>query len=152
MVRLSVINNVTISYFNLLALDKQIYLTEKLIEAQTEIYKLNQKLYNLGVGDLISVSVLPKIDFPTIQVLVSLPWGCPPTTMASSIALPLEKQFSTISDIDSMSSVNSNGTTQITLQFNSDRDIDAAAQDIQAAISSAAKQLTQRLTYSALIS
>ncbi|MCZ6902181.1 MAG: efflux RND transporter permease subunit [Rickettsia endosymbiont of Ixodes persulcatus] len=84
--------------------------------------------------------------------MVSLPWGCPPTTMASSIALPLEKQFSTISDIDSMSSVNSNGTTQITLQFNSDRDIDAAAQDIQAAISSAAKQLTQRLTYSALIS
>ncbi|AXU06494.1 TolC family protein [Rickettsia japonica] len=55
-VSLSVISNVTISYFNLLALDKQIYLTEKLIEAQTEIYKLNQKLYNLGVGDLISVS------------------------------------------------------------------------------------------------
>ncbi|MDE8610858.1 TolC family protein [Rickettsia felis] len=55
-VRLSVISNVTMSYFNLLALDKQIYLTEKLIEAQTEIYKLNQKLYNLGVGDLISVS------------------------------------------------------------------------------------------------
>ncbi|CAK6515880.1 TolC family protein [Rickettsia helvetica] len=55
-VRLSVISNVIISYFNLLALDKQIYLTEKLIEAQTEIYKLNQKLYNLGVGDSISVS------------------------------------------------------------------------------------------------
>ncbi|WP_233418795.1 efflux transporter outer membrane subunit [Rickettsia tamurae] len=55
-VRLSVISNVTISYFNLLTLDKQIYLTEKLIEAQTEIYKLNQKSYNLGVGDLISVS------------------------------------------------------------------------------------------------
>ncbi|WP_269572101.1 efflux RND transporter permease subunit [Rickettsia helvetica] len=61
--------------------------------------------------------------------------------MASSVALPLEKQFSTISDIDSMSSANSNGTTQITLQFNLDRDIDAAAQDVQAAISSAAKQL-----------
>lgn len=55
-VRLTVISNVAISYFNLLALDKQIYLTEKLIETQTEIYKLNQKLYNLGVGDLISVS------------------------------------------------------------------------------------------------
>ncbi|WP_412708236.1 TolC family protein [Candidatus Rickettsia kedanie] len=55
-VRLSVISNVTINYFNLLALDKQIYLTEKLIETQTEIYKLNKKLYNLSVGDFISVS------------------------------------------------------------------------------------------------
>ncbi|BBJ31575.1 hypothetical protein RAS_06840 [Rickettsia asiatica] len=56
--------------------------------------------------------------------------GADPTTMASSVALPLEKQCSIISDIDSMSSVNSNGTTQITLQFNLDRDIDAAAQDV----------------------
>lgn len=93
---------------------------------------------------LLPVSVLPDIDFPTIQVSVSLP-GADPTTMASSVALPLEKQFSTISDIDSMSSVNSNGTTQITLQFNLDRDIDAAAQDVQAAISSAAKQLPNDL-------
>ncbi|MCC8419266.1 MAG: efflux RND transporter permease subunit [Rickettsia endosymbiont of Glossina mortisans submortisans] len=93
---------------------------------------------------LLPVSVLPDIDFPTIQVSVSL-LGADPTTMASSVALPLEKQFSTISDIDSMSSVNSNGTTQITLQFNLDRDIDAAAQDVQAAISSAAKQLPNDL-------
>ena len=93
---------------------------------------------------LLPVSVLPDIDFPTIQVSVNLP-GADPTTMASSVALPLEKQFSTISDIDSMSSVNSNGTTQITLQFNLDRDIDAAAQDVQAAISSAAKQLPNDL-------
>ena len=93
---------------------------------------------------LLPVSVLPDIDFPTIQVSVSLP-GADPTTMASSVALPLEKQFSTISDIDSMSSVNSNGTTQITLQFNLDRDIDAAAQDVQAAISSAARQLPNDL-------
>ena len=93
---------------------------------------------------LLPVSVLPDIDFPTIQVSVNLP-GADPTTMASSVALPLEKQFSTISDIDSMSSVNSNGTTQITLQFNLDRDIDAAAQDVQAAISSAAKQLPNGL-------
>ncbi|MCX4083528.1 efflux RND transporter permease subunit [Rickettsia hoogstraalii] len=93
---------------------------------------------------LLPVSVLLDIDFPTIQVSVSLP-RADPTTMASSVALPLEKQFSTISDIDSMSSVNSNGTTQITLQFNLDRDIDAAAQDVQAAISSAAKQLPNDL-------
>jgi len=93
---------------------------------------------------LLPVSVLPDIDFPTIQVSVSLP-GADPTTMASSVALPLEKQFSTISDIDSMSSVNSAGSTQITLQFNLDRNIDAAAQDVQAAISSAAKQLPNDL-------
>lgn len=89
---------------------------------------------------LLPVSVLPDIDFPTIQVSVSLP-GADPTTMASSVALPLEKQFSTISNIDSMSSVNSAGSTQITLQFDLSRDIDAAAQDVQATISSAAKQL-----------
>ncbi|MGX6959710.1 MAG: efflux RND transporter permease subunit [Rickettsia endosymbiont of Pentastiridius leporinus] len=88
--------------------------------------------------------VLPDIDFPTIQVSVNLP-GADPTTMASSVALPLEKQFSTISDISSMSSVNSAGSTQITLQFNLDRNIDAAAQDVQAAISSAAKQLPNDL-------
>ncbi|MCC8370796.1 MAG: efflux RND transporter permease subunit [Rickettsia endosymbiont of Stiretrus anchorago] len=88
---------------------------------------------------LLPVSVLPDIDFPTIQVSVSLP-GADPTTMASSVALPLEKQFSTISNIDSMSSVNSAGSTQITLQFDLSRDIDAAAQDVQATISSAAKQ------------
>ncbi|KJV89704.1 acrB/AcrD/AcrF family protein [Rickettsia bellii str. RML An4] len=75
---------------------------------------------------LLPVSVLPDIDFPTIQVSVSLP-GADPTTMASSVALPLEKQFSTISNIDSMSSVNSAGSTQITLQFDLSRDIDAAA-------------------------
>ncbi|HJD66556.1 MAG TPA: efflux RND transporter permease subunit [Rickettsia endosymbiont of Bembidion nr. Transversale] len=93
---------------------------------------------------LLPVSVLPDIDFPTIQVSVSLP-GADPTTMASSVALPLEKQFSTISNIDSMSSVNSAGSTQITLQFDLSRDIDAAAQDVQATISSAAKQLPNDL-------
>ena len=93
---------------------------------------------------LLPVSVLPDIDFPTVQVSVSLP-GADPTTMASSVALPLEKQFSTISNIDSMSSVNSAGSTQITLQFDLSRDMDAAAQDVQAAISSAAKQLPNDL-------
>lgn len=72
---------------------------------------------------LLPVSVLPDIDFPTVQVSVSLP-GADPTTMASSVALPLEKQFSTISNIDSMSSVNSAGSTQITLQFDLSRDME----------------------------
>ncbi|MGI4775411.1 MAG: efflux RND transporter permease subunit [Janthinobacterium lividum] len=90
------------------------------------------------------VSVLPNVDFPTIQVSVSLP-GANAQTMASSVALPLEKQFSTISAIDSMSSVSSSGSTQITIQFSLDRDIDAAAQDVQSAISSATKQLPDNL-------
>ncbi len=88
----------------------------------------------------IRVSVLPDIDFPTIQVSVTLP-GADPSTMASSVALPLEKQFSNIANIESMNSINTSGNTQITLQFSLDRNIDAAAQDVQAAISSAAKQL-----------
>ena len=65
---------------------------------------------------LLPVSVLPDVDFPTIQVSVSLP-GADPSTMASSVALPLEKQFSSIADIDSMNSTSTAGSTQITLQF-----------------------------------
>lgn len=93
---------------------------------------------------LLPVSVLPDVDFPTIQVSVSLP-GADPYTMASSVALPLEKQFSSIADIDSMNSTSTAGSTQITLQFSLERDIDAAAQDVQAAISSAARQLPANL-------
>ena len=93
---------------------------------------------------LLPVSVLPDVDFPTIQVSVSLP-GADPSTMASSVALPLEKQFSSIADIDSMNSTSTAGSTQITLQFSLERDIDAAAQDVQAAISSAARQLPANL-------
>ena len=93
---------------------------------------------------LLPVSVLPDVDFPTIQVSVSLP-GADPSTMASSVALPLEKQFSSIADIDSMNSTSTAGSTQITLQFSLERDIDAAAQDVQAAISSAARQLPASL-------
>jgi hydrophobic/amphiphilic exporter-1 (mainly G- bacteria), HAE1 family len=86
------------------------------------------------------VSDLPSVDYPTIQVSASLP-GASPNTMASSVATPLEKQFSTIAGIDSMSSVSSLGSAQITLQFTLSRDIDAAAQDVQAAIAKAARQL-----------
>jgi len=86
------------------------------------------------------VSDLPNVDFPTIQVTASLP-GASPETMAASVATPLEKQFSTIAGIDSMTSVSSLGNTRITIQFNLERDIDAAAQDIQSAISKTGRQL-----------
>ena len=86
------------------------------------------------------VSDLPSVDYPTINVSASLP-GASPSTMAASVATPLEKQFSTIAGIDSMSSVSSLGNSQITIQFSLNRDIDAAAQDVQAAIAKAAKQL-----------
>jgi HAE1 family hydrophobic/amphiphilic exporter-1 len=86
------------------------------------------------------VSDLPNVDFPTILVSAALP-GASPETMASAVATPLERQFSTIAGLDSMSSTNALGNTQITLQFNLSRNIDAAAQDVQAAIAKAGKQL-----------
>lgn len=86
------------------------------------------------------VSDLPNVDFPTILVSASLP-GASPETMASAVATPLERQFSTIAGLESLNSVSSLGTTQITLQFDLSRDIDAAAQDVQAAISRAAPLL-----------
>ncbi|HJW24275.1 MAG TPA: efflux RND transporter permease subunit [Rhodocyclaceae bacterium] len=89
---------------------------------------------------LLPVSALPNVDFPTIQVTASLP-GANPETMASAVATPLEKQFATIAGLDTMNSQNGQGVSQITLQFSLDRDIDAAAQDVQAAIAAAARQL-----------
>lgn len=88
------------------------------------------------------VSDLPNVDFPTIQVSASLP-GANPDTMASSVATPLEKEFSTIAGVDSMSSTSSLGNTSIVLQFDLERDLDAAAQDVQAAIARANRQLPQ---------
>ena len=88
----------------------------------------------------LAVSDLPNVDFPTIVVYASLP-GASPETMASTVATVLEKQFATISGIDSMSSVSSTGSTQITLQFSLERNIDAAAQDVQTAISLSARRL-----------
>src|SRR6476659_1902764 len=86
------------------------------------------------------VSDLPNVDFPTIQVTASLP-GANPETMASSVATPLERQFSTIAGLSSVSSTSTLGSTQITLQFDLRRNIDAAAQDVQTAIAAAARQL-----------
>jgi hydrophobic/amphiphilic exporter-1 (mainly G- bacteria), HAE1 family len=93
---------------------------------------------------LLPVSDLPSVDFPTIQVSASLP-GASPSTMASSVATPLEKQFSTIAGVDSMTSVSALGLSQITIQFTLDRNIDGAAQDVQAAMTRAAKQLPPNL-------
>ena len=86
------------------------------------------------------VSDLPTVDYPTINVNAGLP-GANPETMAASVATPLERQFSGIAGIDSINSSNSQGSTSITLQFNLSRNIDAAAQDVQQAISAALPQL-----------
>jgi HAE1 family hydrophobic/amphiphilic exporter-1 len=86
------------------------------------------------------VSDLPNVDFPTIQVTARLP-GANPETMASSVATPLEKQFSTIAGIDNMTSSSVQGAARITIQFALERNIDAAAQDVQAAITAAQRQL-----------
>src|SRR6195952_2846870 len=89
---------------------------------------------------LLPVSDLPNVDFPTILVNAALP-GATPETMASAVATVLEQQFSTIAGIDSMTSASSTGSTLITLQFALDRNIDAAAQDVQAAIAAVQRRL-----------
>ncbi len=86
------------------------------------------------------VSELPSVDFPTISVTASLP-GASPETMAAAVATPLESQFSTIAGLDSVTSTSAQGSTSITLQFSLDRNIDAAAQDVQSAIAAAASKL-----------
>src|SRR5579859_5277370 len=85
---------------------------------------------------LLPISALPPVDFPTIQVTAQYP-GASPDVMASSVTTPLERNFGQISGLASMTSVSSFGNTAITLQFVLDRDIDGAAQDVQAAINAA---------------
>src|SRR5262249_17646756 len=91
------------------------------------------------------VAALPQVDFPTIAVSTSLP-GASPATMAASISTPLEREFSAIAGIDSITSVSGLGIGRITVQFNLNRSIDAAAQDIQAAIGNAARKLPAEMT------
>jgi len=86
------------------------------------------------------VSDLPNVDYPTIQVTAELP-GASPETMASSVATPLERQFSTIAGLNTVSSTSTLGNTSITLQFDLTRNIDAAAQDVQTAIAQSSRQL-----------
>jgi len=94
---------------------------------------------------LLPVSDLPNVDYPVISVSATLP-GASPETMASSVAIPLEKQFSMISGVESMSSTSSQGSLTLNLQFNLERDIDSAALDVQSAISRAQKQLPTDMT------
>jgi HAE1 family hydrophobic/amphiphilic exporter-1 len=91
------------------------------------------------------VSYLPAVEFPTIQVTASMS-GANPKTMAASVASPLEREFSSIAGLQSMSSVNSLGSTTITLQFDLDRDIDGAALDVQSAIARASSDLPEEIT------
>ena len=93
---------------------------------------------------LLPVSPLPQVDFPTIQVSGALP-GASPETMASSVATPLERQFGRIAGLTEMTSTSYLGTTSITMQFDLNRNVDAAARDIQAAINAARGQLPANL-------
>jgi multidrug efflux pump len=93
---------------------------------------------------LLPVSPLPQVEFPTISVSAALP-GASPATMASSVATPLERQFGRIAAVTEMTSSSSLGSTSITLQFDLDRDIDAAARDVQAAINAARGYLPANL-------
>ena len=97
-------------------------------------------LFGIASYRVLPVSDLPNVDYPTINVNASLP-GANPDTMAAAVALPLEKQFSNIAGLDSMVSSNRVGATSIVLQFSLDRNLDGAAEDVQAAISQAARQL-----------
>ncbi len=103
-------------------------------------------IFGIAGYRLLPVSDLPNVDFPTILVTVTQP-GASPETMASSVALPLEKQFSTIAGIDQMTSTSYLGATNITLQFSLARNIDAAAQDVQSMIAKAQHDLPINLPY-----
>ncbi len=110
----------------------------------TSLVMIAMFIFGMAAYRFLPVNDLPNVDFPTIQVTASLP-GANPDTMASAVATPLERQFSTIAGVDSMTSTNGIGSTQITIQFNLSRNIDAAAQDVQTAISRASRQLPQNM-------
>src|ERR1700749_3640783 len=93
---------------------------------------------------MLPVAPLPEVEFPTISVSAGLP-GASPETMAASVATPLERQFGRIAGISEMTSSSGVGSTSITLQFELDRDIDAAARDVQAAINAARGNLPANL-------
>lgn len=111
----------------------------------TIMLALTVSLFGYFAYRALPVSELPEVDFPVIRVSASMS-GADPETMANSVATPLEKQFSTISGLSSMSSVSSMGKTNITLEFDLDRNIDAAAQDVQSAISQAQRSLPDDLS------
>jgi len=106
----------------------------------TTLVMLGIVIFGLMSYQLLPISDLPKVDFPSIVVNANLP-GASPETMASSVATPLEKQFSSIAGINSLNSTSSLGSTQVVMQFDLSRDIDSAAQDVESAINAAAGQL-----------
>ena len=106
----------------------------------TTLITLSFIIFGLFAYRQLPVAALPRVDFPTINVSAQLP-GASPETMAASVAAPLERQFATISGITSMNSVSTQGSTNITLQFDLDRNIDGAALDVQSALSAAARRL-----------
>jgi HAE1 family hydrophobic/amphiphilic exporter-1 len=110
----------------------------------TTLIVLGTMVFGVMAYRLLPVSDLPTVDFPTIQVQAGLP-GANPETMAAAVALPLEKQFSTIAGVTSINSTNFPGSSSITVQFDLSRSIDAAAQDVQAMIAKAARQLPPQM-------
>lgn len=117
-------------------------ITEKFIRrpVMTSLLVIAMLFFGIMGYFKLPVSYLPNVEFPTLMVTAALP-GASPSTMASSVATPLEKEFTSIPGLKSMSSVNSLGSTQVTLQFDLDRNIDGAASDTQAAISRASGNL-----------
>ena len=108
----------------------------------TSLMMLAIALFGMVAYQQLPVSDLPNVDFPTLLVTASLP-GASPDTMASAVATPLENQFSTIAGVESMTSINSLGSTQVTLEFDLSRNLDGAAVDVQAAITQASRLLPQ---------
>src|SRR6478736_6708044 len=106
----------------------------------TTLIMLAIAVAGLASFPMLPVAPLPKVDFPTVSVSARLP-GASPETMASAVAQPLERQFAQIAGVTQMTSTSTLGSTSITLQFDLNRDIDAAAQDVQAAIAAAGRQL-----------
>ena len=103
-------------------------------------------IFGIAAYFTMPTSELPNVDFPTIEVEAALP-GADPQTMASAVATPLEQQFSAIAGLSSMNSDSSTGSTKLTLQFDLSRNIDAAAQDVQAAINASGSVLPRNLPY-----
>src|SRR5258706_16445630 len=97
-------------------------------------------LFGVVAYRALPVSDLPNVDFPTLLITAALP-GASPETMAASVATPLENQFSMIAGLQSMTSTNSLGSTQITLEFDLSRNLDGAAEDVQAEITQASRLL-----------
>ncbi len=106
----------------------------------TTLITMSFIIFGLFAYRQLPVAALPRVDFPTINVQAQLP-GASPETMAASVAAPLERQFANISGITSLTSISSQGSTSITIQFDLDRNIDGAALDVQAAISSSLRRL-----------